>query len=370
MRDFLSYTLRMQFSRTLARWFPVPHLLAPHAAGVDITDASIKWLTLESAKEGYTLGSFGSESLSPGIVQTGSVRNPDALADALKAVKKRTKISHAHAALPEEGAYVFSMHVAPHASHAEIMNMIEFELEGRVPIPPKQAVYDFDFVGARGEHGEEIAVTVFQRELAEGYAGAFAKAGIELLSLEIEARSIGRAVSRAGDPVTLLVDCGKGRTGVAILKNGFPIFTSTIELGGEEMSRAVIEALGISEEEATQFKNEHGLVADDPSKQKAFEALDKVASQLADEIARHYRFWDTRRAESGERSLPVERVFLVGGSVNLKGFPEYIAGRVHAYTERPNVWRNVASFDDYIPPIEYRQSFQHATTVGLALRGV
>lgn len=360
----------MQLSRSLARWFPVPQLLLPRASGVDITDASIKWLTLASAKRGLTIANYGSEMLAPGIVQTGTVRNADALADALKAVKKQTKIAHAHAALPEEGAYVFSMHVSSGSSRQEIMNMIEFELEGRVPIPPKQAVYDFDFVGARGENGEEIAVTVFQRDLADGYAAAFAKAGIELLSLEIEARSIGRAISKAGDPVTLLVDCGKGRTGVAILKNGFPIFTSTIELGGEEMSSAISQALGVSEEEAVRFKNEHGLVADDPSKQKAFEAIDKVASQLADEIARHYRFWDTRRAEANERTLPVERVFLVGGSVNLKGFPEYIAGRVHALTERPNVWRNVASFDEYIPPIEYRQSFQYATSVGLALRAI
>jgi type IV pilus assembly protein PilM len=360
----------MQLSRTLARWFPVPHVLSPRASGVDITDASIKWLTLSPTKHGLTLANYGSQPLAAGVVQTGSVRNIDALADALKEVKKKTKIAHAHAALPEEGAYVFSMHVNPGSTRAQIMSMIEFELEGRVPIPPKQAVYDFDFVGARGEHGEEIAVTVFPRELAEGYASAFSRAGIELVSLEIEARSIGRAVSAHGDPITLLVDCGKGRTGIAILKNGIPIFTSTIEVGGEQMSRAVMETLSVSEDEAMQFKNEHGLVPDDPAQQKAFEALDKVASQLADEIARHYRFWDTRRAESGERILPVERVFLVGGTVNLKGFPEYIAGRVHVYTERPNIWRNVANFDDYIPPIEYRNSFQYATAIGLALRAV
>jgi type IV pilus assembly protein PilM len=359
----------MRLTRSLGRWFPVPGILLPHASGVDITDASIKWLTLAPRGSGFVVAAYGSEPLQPGIVQTGTVRDAEALADALKTVKQKTKIAHAHAALPEEGAFVFSMHV--HATtRQEIMNVIEFELEGRVPIPPKQAVYDFDFVGARGENGEEIAVTVFPRELAEGYADAFAKAGIELRSLEIEARSIGRAVSKHGDPVTLLVDCGKGRTGIAILKNGFPIFTSTIELGGEQMSQALMQTLSISEEEAMSFKNEHGLVADDPSKQAAFSALDKVASQLADEIARHYRFWDTRRVEASERILPVERVFLVGGSVNLKGFPEYIAGRVHVLAERPDVWRNVANFDDYIPPIEYRHSFQYATAIGLALRAV
>ncbi|MFZ2886744.1 MAG: pilus assembly protein PilM [Minisyncoccia bacterium] len=358
----------MDFSRTLARWFPVPRILSPRASGVDITDASIKWMTLMRGAHGLTIANYGSEPLSPGVVQLGNVRDVDALATALTAVRKKTKIAYAHAALPEEGAYVFDMHVHPGSSREQIVSTIEFELEGRVPIPPKQAVYDFDFVNPH--EGSEIAVTVFPRELSDGYAQAFAKAGIELLSLEIEARSIARAVSHEDDPITLLVDCGKGRTGVAILKRGIPIFTSTVEIGGEQMSRAVMEALKISEEEAMIFKNEHGLVADDPAKKAAVDGVDKVASQLADEIAKHYRFWDTRRAETNERSSPVERVYLVGGSVNLKGFPEYVAGRVHAFTERPNVWRNVASFEDYIPPIPYRTSFQYATAIGLALRGV
>ena len=68
--------------------------------------------------------------------------------------------------------------------------------------------------------------------------------------------------------------------------------------------------------------------------------------------------------------MPVERVYLLGGSANLKGFPEYIAGKVHAQTERPDVWRNAFSFDDYIPPIDYRTSLQYATAIGLALRSV
>lgn len=359
----------MGFSRSIARWFPVPRLLSPRASGVDITDASVKWLTLTSSKRGHRLLNYGSEPLTEGIVHMGSVKNTDALANALKDIKKRTKISSAHAALPEEAVYVFSMFVHPGSTREQIMNIIEFELEGRVPIPPKQAVYDFDFVGTRGDQGEEIAVTVFPRELAEGYIEAFSKAGIELASLELEARSIARAVSAPrGDPVTLLVDCGQSRTGVAILENGIPTFTSTVDIGGAHLSHAVMQALSISEEEAQTFKNEKGLVADDPALKKAVEAVDKVASGLADEIARHYRFWDTKRPDGGHRGL--ERVFLVGGSANLKGFPEYVAGKVHAPTERPDVWRNVFSFDDYIPPIPYRASFQYATAIGLALRGV
>jgi type IV pilus assembly protein PilM len=361
----------MQFSRTLARWFPVPRLLTPPAAGVDITDASVKWLSFKEGAHGVRLSSCGSQPLPVGVVERGAVKDPHALAEVLKEVKKKSGMRFAHAALPEEDAYVFSMHVPARSSRSQVMNMIEFELEARVPIPPSQAVYDFDTVLTRDDNGEEIAVSVFPKDLADGYTQAFSLAGIELLSLEIEARSIARAISQKGqDLTTLLVDCGYTRTGVAILKNGIPIFTSTIDIGGQHLSKAVMEALGINEEDARIFKNEHGLVSDDPAQKKGFDALDHVASALAEEIGRHYRFWDTRRNEHGEHAMPVERVFILGGSANLKGLPEYIAGKVHSLTERPNVWRNAFSFDDYIPPIDYRSSLQYATAIGLALRSI
>lgn len=360
----------MRFTRSFARYFPVPQLLAPRASGVDITDASIKWLSLKPASGGFRVSAYGTQPLTEGIVSMGAVKDARALGAVLKDVRKHLGgPAAAHAALPEEGAYVFSMHVPPKSRRSQILSMIEFELEARVPIPPNQAVYDFDTVFSRDDLGEEIAVTVFPHELAEGYAEAFSIAGIELTSLEIEARSIGRAVSTAlQDPVTLLVDCGRARTGVAILKHGVPIFTSTVDVGGDHMTHAVMEALGVKEEEAIAFKNEHGLVKAGPETEKGFIALEKIAASLAEEIARHYRFWDTRRNEGNVQTTPVERVFLVGGSANVKGLPEYVAGHVHAPTERPNVWRNVTSFDFYIPPIDQRTSFQYATAIGLALR--
>jgi type IV pilus assembly protein PilM len=362
----------MPISRSFARWFPVPSALSPIGTGVDVSDSSIKWLTLVGSARGARVKNFGTEHIPEGVVQVGTVRDPRALAQVLGVMKKKYHVTHVHAALPEEAAFVFSMHVPEGSTRGQTMNMIEFELVNRVPLPPADTVYDFDTVSERGEHGEEIAVTVFPRELAEGYVEAFKLAGIELLSLEIEARSIARAISgRRGDPVTMLVDCGRARTGVAILKQGIPIFTSTVEIGGDQMTEAVTTALALkSEAEAEVFKNEHGLVADDPALQKGYESLEKVANLLAAEIARHYRFWDTRRGEGNDRTQAVERVYLLGGSANLKGFPEYIAGKVQAEAERPNVWRNLFAFDDYIPPIPYRGSFQYATAIGLALRSL
>jgi len=360
-------------SNLLTRWFPMPQVLLPRAIGVDISDSSIKWLVLEGNSGKRRIHSYGQEPLEHGIVVDGIVHDIPRLAAALSTVKMHAGgIDCAHAALPEEAAYVFSMHVIEGSSRSQILSMIEFEFEARVPIAPKDAVYDFNVISEHGEAGEEIGVVVFPRELAETYVAAFSAAGIRLLSLEIEARSIARAISSGADdePITLLVDFGRARTGFAVLKRGIPIFTSTVAVGGDAMIHALMEKLGLSEKEAVQFNDDQGLLAEGGQKSPGVEALSGVAASLADEVARHYHYWDTRRNERGERMTPVERVFLVGGSANQKGLCDYISARVQAETIRPDVWQHVASPDDYIPPIDRRTSLQYVTAVGLALRGM
>jgi type IV pilus assembly protein PilM len=346
----------------------------PRAAGVDISDSSIKWLALEPAGARLRVSSYGELALESGIVVSGVIRDVSALSAALSAVKEELGgIAYAHAALPEEAAYVFSMSVPYPSARDQVLRIIEFEFEGRVPIPPSAAVYDYNEILPREIGGsQEVSVSVFPQDMADAYGAAFAGAGIELLSLEIEARSIARAVSTdaSDDPITLLVDFGLARSGFAVLKRGYPIFTSTVEVGGDTMTKALMEKLSITAEQAESYKNEQGLMPDDGPAAPGLEAITGTASALADEVARHYHYWDTRRNEHGDRMTPVGDVVLVGGSANLRGLAEYISGRVQAPVERGNIWRNVAPFDEYIPPIDRRHSLQYATATGLALRGL
>ena len=361
-------------SRAFSRWFPTPQLLVPRSAGIDISDASIKWMVLVSYKESKRVVSSGSRPLAPGIVVEGTIRNESALADALRQVRTDLgPVSCAHAALPEEAAFVFNMHVPERSEREQILRMIEFELDGRVPISPADAVYDFNVIMEHdGSVGTEIGVVVFPRDLAASYVRVFEAAGIELISLEVEARSIARAISSdtEAEPITLSIDFGLDRTGFALLKRGIPIFTSTVAVGGGPITRSLVETLSLQEDKVEEFKNEEGLLPKDGAKSPGTEIITKTISVLADEVVKHYRYWDTRRNDKGERLTPVEKVLIVGGSANIKGLTDYIAERVQATTERPDVWQNVCTFDDYIPPVDRRKSLQFATAIGLALRGM
>lgn len=354
------------------RWFPTPVFLAPPSLGIDISDNSIKWLALEAKNNQRQVRVCGEELLPNGVVVGGIVKNPDALAESLRTAKARFGgIVHAHAALPEEASYVFSMHVPTGTQREQVLRMIEFEFEGRVPILPSAAVYDYDVIIEHdNDEGTEIAVVVFPLELAQAYAAAFKAAGIVLLSLELEARSIARAISTRNEtePITLLVDFGRAHTGFAVLKRGIPIFTSSIEIGGESMTQTLMSKFSMSAEEAEHFKNTEGIARVVAGNEAKRDVVMSVAAALASEVARHYHYWDTRRNEHGDRVTPVGQVLFVGGSSNLHGLSDYIAERVQAVTRQGDVWRHVASFDSYIPPVDRATSMQYATVVGLALR--
>lgn len=357
---------------TLSRMFPAPKFLFPHASGVDISDASIKWLVLSEPMKGdRKVLEWGQEPLPEGAILAGVIQSEALLIEALRTIKKRMPhVSAVHASLPEEPAFVFNMNVPPASTRQEILNLIGFEFEARVPIPPSAAVYDFDLIPREDGMAQEIGVAVFPRELAESYARCFSEAGFLLLSFELEARAIARAIVPPEDKkgVSLLVDFGSKRSGLAVLKGDIPIFTSTVDVGVDSVDKTLTEQLHLSPKEVETWKNEQGLVPVEGQRSPGLEALSGAASSLGSEIARHFNYWDTRRNDLGERVTPVSRVLLVGGGANLKGLGDYIAGRVQAPVFRPDVWHNVCSFETYIPPIERRVSLQYATAVGLSLR--
>src|SRR3989344_4087343 len=295
------------------RWFPLPQFLVPHAAGVDISDNSVKWLSLAPAPHGFHVEAFTQATLGPGIVVEGIVKDEIKLAEVIAGLRSSAHGGqYVHVALPEETGYVFTMHVPNIESREQVLRTIE---------------------------------------------------------LELEARSIARSVLPARNKeVALIADFGRARTGIIIVNRGIPIFTSTVGVVGDTMTRVIMESMSVDENKAEEFKNEHGIARD--GDKGVVEAIAGTAGALADEIARHFSYWDTRRDEHGNRVTPVSRVVLTGGSSNLKGLDEYIAGRVRAPAGHAHVWQNVCSFDEYIHVIDSHHALGLSTAIGLALRGV
>ena len=338
------------------------------AVGVDISDRSVKYLELGRHSGRRIIRRFGERPIPAGVVEKGNIVATEALTGILRDLKKEARADFIRASLPEEHAYVFQIEVPEGTADAELRTLLEFKLEEHVPIPVREAVFDYQVFESHGAPPHrEVAVSVYARSIIDGYLAAFSAAGLVPLSLEVEAEALARAVLSAGDAGThLLVDFGHLRTGIAIVSRGALLFTTTISIGGEPISAAVAKHLSLSGAAALRFKNEEGLRH--RGNAEFTMALTGAVSALRDEVNKHLIYWRTRQDSAGDPMPEVQDLVLCGGSSNLAGLSEYLSGSLQLPAVVANVWRNVLSFDEEIPPIDRAHSLGFATAVGLALR--
>ncbi len=344
--------------------FPPPEFLVMHAVAVDISDTSIKCFDVKHTAAGYIPQNFSTVVLSEGVVHGGIVRDTDSLSQALLELRKKHKRSFAFVSLPEELAYLFTVRI-PKDGNTNIREAVEFALGENVPIALEDAVFDYDVI-SESLTETTVSVTVYESAVVQGYIDAFHSAGFEIRACELEAHSVVRSVVPSGfGGVSMVIDFGRNRTGIAIARGQSPIFTTTVHVGGAAVTQAIMELKSVSEEEADAIKREQGLAQAEDAKLQ--EVLTKETKKLVDEIERHYQFWDSRRDEHGERIERIEKIYLCGGAAAFLGLAEYMAAELNVPVTTANVWQNLFDMNEHVPQLEKPLSWQYATAVGLLL---
>lgn len=350
----------------VAKLFPPPRLLTLPSAGVDISESSLKYIQFRRRESYRTVASWGDIPIPPGVIARGSVADTGKLADVLRGVRAACGTPYVRMSLPEERAYLFETTVERGTPEKDIRSLLEFRMEENVPLSPKDALFDYDIVEEPEGGALHVGVTVYAKETIMNYYDACARAGLLPLSFEVEADAIARAAVPPGDfGGAMILDLGRMRTGVGIVHRGALLYTSTIDIGGQQFTDALIRQTGpLEEEQAATLKNERGLMR--TGEGDVYEALLPVVSALKDEIETRITYWNTRSIEAGERAIT--KIILCGGSVNMAGLPEYVSETLGITAERAEVWRNAGLAPGTVPPIIRRCSYGYATAIGLALR--
>ena len=360
----------MSVRSKLLEYFPPPRFLSMPAVGIDISDYSVKFLEFIPTKGGLQLGRFGGEKIPPGIVASGRIKDHDALVEILKTMRKKHGLRFIRASLPEELGYLFDTE-APNGSREEVHTSLEFAVEENVPIPPSEAVFDFDYISGSAAKNKKrtksVVASVFPRAEVESYTQLFTRAGLVPLSLEIEAQALARAVVPKGDNRThMIVDFGKRRSGISLVGGGVTRFAATIDVGGDSINEAIKKAYPkLGDDAIDRMKNEKGLngFQDTP---EAKEALLNVVYEIVEAINKYNRFWQTHvKDDPSEQALA--EVHLCGGNANLAGLPEHISNSIGVPVKRAAVWQNAFSLEEKVPEIHFRHSLGYAPAIGLAL---
>jgi type IV pilus assembly protein PilM len=346
-------------------YFPPPRFLELPYIGINIGPRAVRFIEILRAKHGFKVGRFAEKALPPGNPAL-TLRENKSLAKALRDLKEEFDLKFVEAALPEEKAYLFKMQI-PNESDQRIRNFIEFHLEENVPLSLEESVFDYHLIDTdrSTESNTEATISVLPAKAINEYIEVFDKAGLVPVSFLIESQAIAKAVIKKGDNDTyLIVNIGENKTVLSVISDQAVEFTSTVMVGSEDFTAALVKQFNLTPEEARKKKWENGFIKDNSD---LFFALISTASALKDEIERVYIYWHTHFEDQKKVRSKIIKILLVGKEAALRGFKEYISESVRVEAEIANVWTNAFSFNDYIPPIEASDALNYGAAIGLAL---
>jgi type IV pilus assembly protein PilM len=283
------------------------------------------------------------EPLAPGIVVGGELRDPDALAAALKDFFMKHK-------LPKRGIRlgiannrigVRTFEIAGIDDQKQLANAIRFRAQEALPIPIDEAVLDFhvlgDAVDDEGQPTKRILLVVAYRELIDRYVDACRKAGLALAGIDLEAFALLRALHppQAGvgnDPAAALVAVAIGheRSTFAVSDGRICEFTRVLEWGGSALNVAIARVLDAAPSEVEHVKHEltltdstvpDGLTPEQAT--KAVEAMRRAVHTFARELVSSLQYYQNQPG-----SLGIGEVVLTGGTAHLPGLAGELEGLI------------------------------------------
>ncbi len=274
------------------------------------------------------------DRLDGGIVVGGELREPELLAEALRAFFRKHKLPRQGVRLGiannRIGVRIFE--IAGIADPKQLENAIRFRAQEALPIPIEEAVLDYHVLGERtddeGQLVRRVLLVVAYRELIDRYVTACKKAGIRLAGIDLEAFALLRAL---GDPLPegappsdaalVVVSVGHDRSTFAVSDGRVCEFTRVLDWGGATLDVAIARELDCAPSEAEPVKRElslatanvpEGLTQDQAD--RAREAVRRQLQTFARELVSSLQFYQNQPG-----SLGIGEIVITGGSAHLGG---------------------------------------------------
>jgi type IV pilus assembly protein PilM len=276
------------------------------------------------------------EDLEAGLIVGGELREPELLADALRAFFRKNKLPRTGVRLGiannRIGVRIFE--IAGIEDPKALQNAIRFRAQEALPIPIEEAVLDYHVLSERldddGQKVRRILLVVAYRDLIDRYVAACKKAGIRLAGIDLEAFALLRALGdppaaddeSPADAALVVVSIGHDRTTFAVSDGRVCEFTRVLDWGGQTLDIAIARELDVAPSEAAPVKRELSLaganVPEGLTQEQADNAREAVRRQLqtfARELVSSLQFYQNQPG-----SLGIGEIALTGGTAHLPGF--------------------------------------------------
>lgn len=308
--------------------FPPPKYLDPPYTAVVFSDNAIRMLVLDKKNNHPVF--FSETPLPAGIIEMGKIKNEEALSNILVEKRVELKTPFVKFSIPDETSYIFTAKVPVTEGNAK--ESVGFILEENVPLPLPDISFDFGVQKIdQVEAGftADVAVIAVSTTLISSYVNCLEKAGLEPISCVNESEATAYAVvPRDSDMVSAIVHVHRESVGIYIVSNRFVEFS--------------------------------GITPLSPS-----DSIELRAESVKQEFLKAVEYW-SGRVKKGESAVDFLPCYLCGEYEIMKRLSEFLAGP-NVRVSLANVWVNLFSLNEFIPPISFEESLRVASGVGLFL---
>lgn len=321
----------MAFSRLLANETLI---------SIDIGSSNIKIVYADIAKHGGVITHAVSCPTPPDAVKEGIIINIQETAEAIQFAMRSAGIKGSNAVTAVAGPGVVVRNVLmPRMSEQILRRSIRFEAGKYISVPMEDSVVEFDILGNAPDNQMNVALVAAPREMIESKASVLERAGLELLSIDIEAFATLRALVEMSPDESVrkgtiaLLDIGASHTEINLVSNGVLMLTRTIPIAGTALTNAIKSVENCSEKEAEELKHALDLspavdLSSTAANSSSLRTLQQLIDELLREIRRSFNYYQSQLPEGSSESA-IERVIITGGASRLKGLTTYMQSRLN-----------------------------------------
>jgi len=263
----------------------------------------------------------------------------------------------------------------PIMSDKELGAAVEIEISKYLPVSKEQMIIRHvrldasdgngqdgarNYSGGQNE-GQNVLLLAVPAATVYQYYGVFSRAGMVVTAFDLQAFALWRVYGKQTTGTIAIIDYGAKTSRFVVVKNGAIRFIRLLPVGGESLTGAIIDSLGVDHDMAVQLKEEASVARDSEvylqggMPQRAGDALREGLTEFVKEVRRSLSFC------SAQEGLNVERIVLCGGSSRLKGIADYCQDLLDLTTE-------VGSAEAVLPGLDFNPMY--AVALGLAMRGI
>ena len=304
--------------------------------GLDISDSSLKLVQLDKKRNVFKIQAIGKIDFTDKLLDRGEVINKENIVKAIKTIIEKPqygKVSSNEAivCLPESKTFIKLIEIekTPNA----IENIIEAEIEKHIPIAISDVYYDWQVIGGTRHH-QLILTGVAPKKTIDQYTKILEEAGLSAVAFEIESIAICRSLLLEERPKFkgenknyLIIDIGATRTGLTIYSKNTILFTISIPISGNEITKKIAESLKIDQAQAEKAKLICGL-DEDKAQGVVKDILSGVMDDLASKISEAIDFYGNHFPDRG----PIHQIILGGGGANIKKLNKIINEKLNINT--------------------------------------